>query len=164
MQSVAHSKIVKLHKDIADQHVDINGFFRFNVNELLGSLRSGIQTPVLAIEAASSELESPSKQSVFNSRAVSFIIIDFAGKPDSYDKQDEVLDKLETIVLEIGDYLATKNEDRSHWLYGLFEIDSFRYEKVGPLFDNMYGWNVLYTIKNQTTKKMDPAKWIIPTP
>lgn len=163
MQSVTHNDIVQLHRDIAGQHVDINGFFRFNFNELTGNLRSGVATPALALESPSSVFQS-NGVSTFHGRDISFILIDFTGKADAYDKQNEVLDNLEVIAKEIGAYLATKNRERGHWLYGLFDINSFRMEKVGPVFDNMYGWNVLYTLKNQETTNMNPSKWVIPSP
>ncbi|AJH16420.1 hypothetical protein [Myroides profundi] len=32
-------------------------------------------------------------------------------------------------------------------------------EKVGPTFDNIFGWNVIYTISNKQTMVINPSKW-----
>ncbi|WP_417365574.1 hypothetical protein [Flavobacterium beibuense] len=161
MRNVTHKTIMSLHEDIAEQHKDIKGFFRLNWNEILNSMRSGVEAPVLAIESYSSEL-SGNKISNFNYRAISFMILDYAGKPDDYALQEEVLDKLEGVGLDISSYLTKLSKDRSHWLYGLYDINSFKMEKVGPVFDNMFGWNILYTIKSHEPMCFDETKWELP--
>lgn len=159
-RKVSHKKIVKFHRDIATSNIDINGFYRFNWNEIEGQFRSGIGTPALLLESMSSDFSSnPNKSTSFNNRRVSFLLIDFAGRVNDFDKQEEVLDSTEAIALEISAYLKTMNNDSSSWLYGLYDVDSLRIEKVGPVFDNMYGWNVLYTIKNKEPMVMDVTKW-----
>lgn len=155
-----HKEIVKFHKDIAKYHVDIKGFYRFNVNEIIGQFRSGIQTPALLLESHSSELESQTKMvSNFNKRCISFLILDFAGQPNDFDKQDQVLDDLEHIALDIPSYFAQLNKTKDSFLFNAFDINNYKYEKVGPLFDNMYGWNILYNFKNHESMVLNPAKW-----
>lgn len=160
-KNVSHKLVVDFHKEIAERNIDINGFYRFNWNEIEGEFRSGIGTPALLLESMSSDFSSnPNKTTSFNNRRVSFLIIDFAGRVNDFDKQEEVLDHTESICLEVAAYLKTLSQDISSWLYGLYNVDSLRIEKVGPIFDNMYGWNVLFTITNKQTMVMDPKKWI----
>lgn len=164
-RTITHSKIVAFHKYIADGHTGINGFFRFNWSEIENSLRSGIATPCLALESHSTELSSLTKNvSTFNNRAISFMLLDHTGKADAYDRQEEVLDQLEGIGLDICSYLVKCNADNDHWLYGLFDVNSFQMEKVGPVFDNMYGWNILYTIKNKEPMWFNPTVWAFHEP
>ncbi|MDM1502265.1 hypothetical protein HX071_08610 [Myroides marinus] len=159
---VSHKQIVEFHKYISEKHVDINGFYRFNWNEIEGIFRSGVGTPALLLESMSSDFsQNPNKTTSFNHRRVSFLVLDFAGNVNDFDKQEAVLDQTESIALEISAYLNTLNKDSTSWLYGLYEVDSLKLEKVGPIFDNMYGWNVLYTIKNKQTMVMDDTKWNI---
>jgi hypothetical protein len=160
MARKTHSEIVELHKSIALMHVDIKGFYRFDMNEIIGQFRSGVPTPALLLESHSSNLESQTKMvSNFNSRNISFLLLDFAGKVGNFDKQNEVLDRLENIALDIVSYLVTQNKTNGDWLFGMFDINSVKIEKVGPIFDNMYGWNVLYTLKNHESMIFDATKW-----
>ena len=71
----------------------------------------------------------------------------------------EVLDTLENIALDIISYLVIQNKTNDSWLFGMFDINSVQIEKIGPIFDNMYGWNVLYTLKNHESMIFDATKW-----
>ena len=155
-----HNQIKEFHEAIATAHVDINGFYRYNFNEIIGQLRSGVKTPALLLESHSSDLESETNMVTnFNPRAISILLLDFAGKANDFDKQDAILDKLENVALDICSYLVEQNKTRGSWLFGMFNINSFKYEKVGPIFDNMYGWNVMYTLKDHEPMKVNPDKW-----
>lgn len=157
---VTHKSIVKFHKDIADAYIGINGFYRFNWNEINGRFRDGIGMPTLLLESHSSELESASQQkSNFNSRRISFMLLDFAGQVNDFARQEQVLDNLENVALDIISYCILQNKTPSSWLFGKFDINSVTMEKVGPIFDNMYGWNILYTLKNHEDMKYDVDKW-----
>ena len=160
MPRITHSEIVAFHKTIADAHVGIKGFYRFDMNEIIGQFRSGVPTPALLLESHSSDLESQTKMvSNFNSRKISFLLLDFAGKAGNFNKQNEVLDSLENIALDIVSYLVTQNKTNGSWLFGMFDINSVQIEKVGPIFDNMYGWNVIYSLKNHESMVFDATKW-----
>lgn len=160
MRAITHTPIVNFHQGIATAHKGINGFYRFNWNELNGIFRSGVQTPALLLESHSADLSTNSNNTnTTNNRAISFLLLDFTGKADSYDTQEAVLDNLENVGLDIAGYLKHLSNDRSSWLYGKFDPNSFKMEKVGPLFDNMYGWNILYTVKNHEPLCFEPNKW-----
>lgn len=160
-----HSKIVQFHKEIATAHVDINGFYRFDITELTGLLRKGVTTPVLMLESHSTDLaENSNKTVTFANRRISWLLLDFAGKVDNYNKKEEVLDTLENIALDVISFIKKCNSDRTHWLYGMVDLQTVQIEKVGPIMDNMYGWNVLYTLKNHEPMCYDETKWSWPTP
>lgn len=159
-RTISHQSVVAFHKHIADSYIGINGFYRFNWNEINGNFREGVGMPTLLLESHSSELESISAQkSTFNSRRISFMLLDFAGVQNDFDKQEEVLDNLENIGLDIISYCQMLNKKPDSWLYGKFDVNSVTMEKVGPIFDNMYGWNILYTLKNFECMKFDAQKW-----
>lgn len=160
MRNTTHSHLVAFHQAIAKAHKEINGFYRFNWNEINGKFRSGIGTPALLLESHSSQLTANANNTTtFNDKSVSFLLLDFTGKADDYNKQEAVLDNLENVVLDIAAYLKKENGNRYSWLYGKFDPNSFKYEKVGPIFDNMYGWNVLYAPKNHEKLCYEPDKW-----
>jgi hypothetical protein len=159
-RTLTHSKLVQFHNDIATAHNGINGFYRFNWNELQNKFRSGIGKPALLLESYSAQIEENQNNTTnFNSKDMSILIIDFAGKADDYNKQEEVLDRLENVVLDVISYLKKEHKNRDSILFGMLEANSFSYEKVGPLFDNMHGWNLLYRLKNHEPMCFNPDKW-----
>ncbi|MRX40570.1 hypothetical protein GJU43_14875 [Flavobacterium sp. LC2016-23] len=165
MREITHAKIVQFHREMVTFNKELKGFYRFNWNEISGNFRNGVATPTLLLESHSAELNTNSnKSTTFNGRSISFLLLDFAGKADDYNKQEEVLDRLENVAIDIASYLKLLNEDRNSWLFGKFDPNTFAYEKVGPIFDNMYGWNVLYVLKNHEDLKIDPDKWEFPVP
>lgn len=160
-RNVSHKKIVEFHKEIQRRNKALKGFYRFNWVEIEGQFRSGIGTPALLLESHSTDLSSNSNKVVtFNNRRISFLILDFTGVTDDYEKQEDVLDATEDIALDIVSFLKTESKRADSFLYNLFDVDTVRIEKVGPIFDNMYGWNVLYTLKNHEPMCFDPEKWL----
>lgn len=163
IRTATHSKIVAFHKQIAQANLQINDFFRFDITELAGNLRKGIATPALMLESHSTDLaENSNKTATFANRRISFLLLDFTGKADNYDKKEEVLDKLENTALDIVAYLKKCHNDKTSWLYGMVDLQTVQIEKVGPLMDNMYGWNVIYTLKNHEPMCYDATKWLWP--
>jgi len=159
-REVSHSKIVAFHRDIARYHKGINSFYRFNISEVANNFRNGIATPALMLESHSSELQTnPNGTTTFNGRSISFLVLDSTLKPDNYEKQEEVLDATENICLDIAAYLKQQHQTQSSWLYGLLDVNSIKVEKVGPVWGTMFGWNVLYTVKNKESMIVNPEVW-----
>lgn len=153
-------KLLQVHETIVAKHKQINGFYRFNLNEIEGQFRKGIKTPALLLLSHSSALSANSNKTAnFNTHNVSLLILDFAGKPNSFDKEDAVLNETYYLALDIISYLKKEHANEDSFLYSLFEIDSVRIEKVGPIFDNMFGWNLLYDLKNKEPFCFEPDKW-----
>ncbi|UOX32428.1 hypothetical protein LXD69_10225 [Flavobacterium sediminilitoris] len=160
MREATHSKIVQFHEEIATAHLDINGFYRFNWSEISGKFRAGIATPALLLESHSFGIKPNSNNTTtFSPKYISFLLLDFTGKADNYTKQEEVLDITENIAIDIISYLKQLYNDKTSWLYGCVDLDSIECEKVGPIFDNMYGWNVKYSITPRQPLCFEPDKW-----
>ena len=165
MARISHTQVTELHRLLAQWHKHINGFYRFDMAELAGELRNGVKTPVLMLESYSSQIKTnPNKTTNFKDRDISFLLLDFAGKADDYDKHDEVLSRMEEIGDDIASMLDRLNKDKSHWLFMLFDAGTFRMEKVGPLMDGMYGWNILYTLSSRNPLCFEPDKWELSSP
>jgi len=160
MAGTTHAQVTQLHRLFALWHKDIKGFYRFDMAELAGNLRNGVKTPVLMLESYSSQFKtSPNKTANFKDRDISFLLLDYAGAADNYDKHDEVLSRLEVIGDDIASMLNHLGKDKSHWLYMLFDAGTFKMEKVGPLMGGMYGWNILYTLGSKSPLCFEPEKW-----
>ena len=160
MRKLDPNKLLQFHNEIATKHKEVNGFYRFNWNEIEGKFRSGIGTPALLMESHSSILTTnTNKVANFNNHSLSLLVLDFTGKPNNFDKQDQVLNNTWYIVMDIVSYLIKENKNPNSFLHMLFNVDSVRIEKVGPIFDNMYGWNLLYSLKNQEPFCFESNKW-----
>lgn len=163
--TINHSIITKLHKDIVRYHKDLKGFYRFNLKEIDGRLRAGVKTPVLMLESYSSQVKhNANKTTNFKERNISFLLLDFTGAADNFDKQEEVLTKLEIIGDDICTLLESYRINPDHWMYGLFDAGTFRMEKVGPIFDNMFGWNILYDVTSKNPLCFNTSKWDFDAP
>jgi hypothetical protein len=155
---VSHATIVAYHNRIATAHKLINSFYRFNFSEINNAFRSGVVYPALLLESHDSDVRPNQNQTAtFNERTISFMLLDHAPW-DDYTMQEEVLDNLENIALDICSLLDRDRKDRTHWLWGKFD-GQLKMEKVGPIFDNLYGWNIVYSIKNQEPMCFAPEKW-----
>lgn len=158
---IDHSTITKFHQYIADGHKGINGFYRFNWNEIEGNLRRNVKAPVMLLESYSSTMSRNSNKTAnFKVRNISFLLLDYTGAPDAYNKQEEVLARLELVADDICSFLDKCRQTPGHWMYGLFDAGTFRAEKVGPIFDNMYGWNVLYDVTAKNPLCFNPDNWV----
>lgn len=159
-RTITYKTIKEFHEALQKAHKEINGFYRFDLTEVNNALASTIGLPALLLEAPSTDLSSETKMnSNFNNRFISLLIMDHAGKIDDNDKKDEVLENTEGIALDIVSYLVKCAKTPTHFLFGKFDINSVAIEKAGPLFDNMYGWNILYQIKNHEPMCFDATKW-----
>lgn len=154
------AKLLAFHQEIATKHKSINGFYRFNLNEIEGQFRSGIQTPALLMMSQSNVLSSNTNKTVnFNTNSMSILILDFGGVPNDYDKENLVLNDTYYLAMDVVSYLVKQNKNSNSFLHMLFDVDSVRIEKVGPIFDNMFGWNVMYDLKNHEPFCFDEDKW-----
>lgn len=154
------NKLLQFHQTIATKHKLLKGFYRFNWNEIEGQFRSGVQTPALLLESHSSVLSSnANKVANFNTQSLSLVVLDFTGTFNDFEKQEQVLNNTWYIAMDIVSYLVKENANPNSFLYMLFNVDTVRIEKVGPIFDNMFGWNILYDIKNREPFCFEPDKW-----
>ncbi len=159
IRETTHKNIVKVHEDIATAHKRINGFYRFDFSELAGNFRAGVGTPALLLESHSNDLnENANKTITTAQRAISFLIIDFAGKADDYDKKEEVLDDTENIALDVISYFKKQYKEQLPFFRNL-DLSRVSIDKVGPLFDQMYGWNVTYILNDKEPMCFDPEEW-----
>ena len=169
MPRISFLNIINYLEQLAINHVDIKKAYRWNVSEVSGSLRSGIELPVMLIDAVETQTKAYTTKTIhFNTTAFTIL-----GKPntrtgnlDQYQAQNEVLDfcqqicfDLEARILHNG--MQPKATDGSkNWLYGLVDKNSFHHFKVGPIFsDGLYGYRCELTLKNQVPLCINESKW-----
>ena len=169
MPRVSFLHIVNYLEELATNHVDIKSSFRWNVSEVSGALRSGIELPVMLVDAVETQTKGDSTKTI-HINTTAFTIL---GKPntrtanlDEYEAQNETLDYCQQICFDIetrvlSDATIAKRANGSkNWLYGLVDKNSFHHFKLGPIFsDGLYGYRCEVSLKNQVSTCPDPLKW-----
>ena len=152
MRTTSHNRILEYFEQLATEHVLIEGFYRFNWTEIKASLRNAPQGFMLLMESHAGDLEKEGT-AVRNRRVISALVLAPAAH-DDYDKQNEIFDTSEQIVLDIVARIKHDSEGLKHdsplkWLRG-FDVASVRYDvnPGTPLFVNRYGYNFIIELPN----------------
>ena len=161
--------IVTYLEDLATKHADITESYRWNVLDASGAMRSGINTPLMLIDAIETQTTGgPGKTIHKNTTAITIL-----GKPntptahaDAYQSQNEVLDHCQKICFEIEARIIHDSKQtvdasgNKNWMYGLVDRSSFHFFKVGPIFsDRLFGYRCELTLKNTVPDCPDKTKW-----
>jgi hypothetical protein len=169
MPRISFLNIVNYLENLAEKHIDIKNSYRWNVSEVSGALRSGIELPVMLIDAVETQTKGDNTKTI-HVNTTAFTIL---GKPntrtgnlDEYEAQNEVLDfcqqicfDLESRILEDAT-LSKANDGSKNWLYGLVDKNSFHHFKIGPIFsDGLYGYRCEVSLKNLVSTCVDNNKW-----
>lgn len=168
MPRMSFLNIVNYLEQLATTHVDIKKAYRWNVSEVSGALRSGIELPVMLIDAVETQTKGDASKTL-HVNTTAFTIL---GKPntrtgnsDQYAAQNEVLDYCQQICFDletriIHDASISRKDGVKNWLYGLVDKNSFHYFKLGPIFsDGLYGYRCELAFKNQVCIEPNTAKW-----
>lgn len=169
MPRISFLTIVNYLETLATAHVEIKDTYRWNANEFSGSLRRGVNLPVMLIDAVETQTSGNPSQT-FHANTTAFTILGKPNKPtgclDAYDTQNEVLDYCQSICFDIEariiDYAqqAKDANGNKNWLYGLVDKNSFHTFKIGPITsDGLYGYRTELTLKNQVPTCPDASKW-----
>ena len=169
MPRVSFLTIVNYLESLAENHIDVKKAYRWNVSEVSGALRSGIELPVMLIDAVETQTKGdPAK--TFHANTTAFTVL---GKPnvrtgnlDQYDAQNQVLDfcqqicfDMETRILRDAGRVKDVNGNKN-WMYGLVDKKGFHHFKIGPIFsDGLYGYRCEVSLKNQVCTIPNPEKW-----
>ncbi len=148
-------------------HVDNTNvtFYRMDIEEVLTGLRYKLKTKSLILENPEKntrDLLSDNPRKIITG---AFLVIGPVKKNDFADEVT-VLDKCEEISEDILSKIAndcSKFKRNPNWARAIkgFDPNSIRSQKVGPLFDNFYGWRtefqIIQTYRNNL--KLDASKW-----
>ncbi|WP_339638811.1 hypothetical protein [Croceibacter atlanticus] len=144
-----HNQILSYFENLANEHTLIKGFYRFNWNEITSAIRSLPNDFVLLIESHAGDInkDTPADAPTL-SRTISALVLAPA-QPDDYNKQNEIFDTSECIVLDLisrikDDAKGLRHDSPLKWLRGFNEA-SVRYDvdpRV-PLFQNRYGYSFI---------------------
>lgn len=167
MPNISFNILISYLEELADKHVDIKSHFRWNISEVTGAMRSGIEYPVMAIDSPEVST-SGDRSSRFHYNSMAFTIL---AKPenirgaDKYAEQNQVLNECLQICYElekriVADSALRARAGEKNWLYNLLDINSFNFQKIGPIYsDGLFGYRCELLIKNSVPKGLDASKW-----
>ena len=161
------AKYISYFKNLATQHKEIGHteeekhFFRMNIEEVLTGLRSDINLPALILESFEGRLVDKKSDNNLANREGAFMILKKV-EVDNFDQENEFLDDSERIGLDIikrmrRDSKTNPIQDR---ILKRFDYDGVSWGKVGPVFDNYYGYRFIFRLQDFENMKFDPDKWL----
>ena len=161
------SEYVEYFEEISRQHTEIQHtddekhFARINIEEVLTGLRSSILTPALILESFEGGLIDNKSDNILADRMGAFMILKQV-QMDNFTQEAEFLDDCERIGLDVirrmrRDARVQPIQDRL--LRGL-QLSKVGWMKVGPVFDNWYGYRFTFSLEDYETMKYDDSKWL----
>jgi len=169
MPRISFLDIISYFEALGRNHVDIKQTYRWNVSEVSGAIRSGIELPVMLIDSIETQTGGSDSKTLHKNHTAFTIL----GKPntqtgnlDEYQAQNETLDfcqkisfEMEARILEDASQIKDANNNKN-WLYGMVDKNSFHHFKIGPIFsDGLYGYRCELALSNQVPSCADKNKW-----
>jgi len=162
-----HSDYISFFEDLATKHKSIlhspteKHFFRANIEEVITGLRSKIKFPAMVLESYEVRLIDYKSDNIYMAPVGAFSIIDKVER-DNYDKENEAINTCMLIGIDIitairEEYQNFRNNPNRKIKY--FDPATVTGYKVGPLFENCFGYRFEFQIGNPLSLKYDASKW-----
>lgn len=148
------------HKEIAHKKTEKH-FYRMNVEEVLTGLRSDINSPALILESFEGSLTDNKSDNILADRIGAFMILKKV-ETDNFTQEHEYLDDCERIGLEIIKRMrrdARVNPIQNRLLKN-FDLNKVNWQKVGPVFDNYFGYRFVFSLVDPENMSYDKTKWL----
>tara|TARA_R110001592_G_scaffold268269_3_gene534512 strand:- start:29015 stop:29506 length:492 start_codon:yes stop_codon:yes gene_type:complete len=160
MAAINYQTINAYFDDLQQKHVDLKSFFRFDLSEIMGKMRNGVEYPALLLEDTALSLADNGAQNKSESFEVSFLVLK-TSKPKEYDLTELALADCLEIAKEIERRLQADAENPSHWLYNRYDQSQTNFHKVGPIFaDTCWGYRCSIILTNTDVQRLPTAaKW-----
>jgi len=155
--------LVAYFQALAARHKHIKDFYRFELDEVLTSLRD-IETPCLILEGYKFSFTDNKSDNILKTRSGAFILLDHVKDIGDYDLIHSTWDNLE----DIGDDIlarikADKNNPESP--VKNFPIENLEGHLLSTEMGNYYGIRFTFDIVCRFNADVDPERWnpVIPT-
>lgn len=158
---MSHNQLVNYMSNLATQNIATKDFFRFNIAEIQGALKSGITFPCLAMESHEGNFEGSTPNNSIEQKIFAFSILDKPTSPNNFDSENEVLDNCELIGKQFLARMRYDARNPASILYNAFDVVNVNYHKVGPLYmDKLFGYRFEVALKPATINlKPDHNHW-----
>ena len=157
---IHYDEIIQYFDNLVTQSTQIQDFFRFDITEIQGALRAGIQFPCLALEAPQGSFQGSSPANSVVTQTLAFTIY-IKPENDSQNAQNDALVSSQAWGLSVVKRLRYDSADSSSPWYNIIDLASIDFFKVGPIFsDRLFGYRFEIELKPQKIDmKVEPAFW-----
>lgn len=156
------SEYVSYFENIARRHKQIlhtdneKHFYRMDIEEVITGLRTDINYKALVLENHEGIFYDKNSDNIYEMQSGAFLVLDNLNSPGDTNLQMQIMDECFSIGVDI---LSWIRKDRRSFLLKALDINSFKYNKVGPIFDNAYGYRFPFKLDKPNGLKFEPAKW-----
>ena len=160
--NISHQTIIGYLQNLVDQHTDIRieDFYRMDISEILGAMKTSIQYPCFALESHEGNFDSSSAMNSLENKIFAFSILK---KPEygNFEDQNTALDDCELIGKQFLARMRYDSAQETSLLHKLFSLGNVNYHKVGPLYtDHLYGYRFeISLLPDKTSMKVTPENW-----
>jgi hypothetical protein len=156
------------HKPLIDYFESLNAnlkdfpeksFFRQDLNEIMGAIRSGINFPAMAVESPDGDGEGSIEQNSVIGRMFAFTVY-MNPEEENFQQQNEMLDLCERIGKKVLARMRYDARVPGHLLHNKFKVSTVKWIKVGPVFtDLLYGYRFTGMIEGSEPLTLDVEDW-----
>ena len=149
--------LVAYFQTLATQHTLIKKFYRFELDEVLTSLRD-IQTPCLIMEGYKFSFTDNKSDNILKNRGGAFILLDHVKDIGDFNAIHAAWDSLE----EIGDDVLARIRSDRHDLSSPvqnFPIETVEAQLISTDLGNFYGIRFTFDIVCKFNPDVNPARW-----
>ena len=156
-----HKPIIDYFENINLQLKDFpqNSFFRMDLEEIAGAIRSGINFPALAVESPDGDGQNSVEQNSVIGRMFAYTVY-MNPEMGNFQEQNEMIDLCERIGKKILARMRYDARIEGHFLNNRFKVSSTKWIKVGPIFtERLYGYRFTGIIEGNEPLIIDAADW-----
>lgn len=158
---------VNFFKNLSEQHIDVAPtgtkitFFRLNLEEITGSMRTSIDADkyVMVLESYEHSSKDLHSENHLREYTGAFMIIKRLAKLDDYDTENIIINKCEEIAIEISKRIYADSLDYANRIFTNIELNNFTFQKVGPLYNNWFGFRCQFNFSDTYAIEVDNSKW-----
>ena len=134
-------------------------FYRIDISEVLEALRSDINYPALLLENHSGQIIDALSDNPKDSVNFGFAVVKAVdNRTDNYTDVENALSACHDICRQIISKMW-KDAKRQDTIVQSIDLNTVTYEKVGPVFDNCYGYRVSGSIIAKADIYFNTAEW-----
>ena len=151
------SALVEYFQSIVLQHVDLQEFYRLELDEVLTNIRD-LKTPCLVLEGYKFSYKDQRSDNPVKIRSGAFILLNLVNDPTDFEGIYNTWDQLEEIADEIIARIRSDKENRNTVIKG-FDIESIDGQLLASDVTNYYGIRITFEIQTKFNQQVDQSKW-----
>jgi hypothetical protein len=142
-------------------------FARMNIEEIVNATRSDIDMThnVMILESYEGQLGDNTSDNIIDNQSGAVMVIrhveknDFAAENTAQTDSKNILFSLLSKIKKDKETFPQSDANRSNGMVKKFDFNSVSYHKVGPLFDNCYGFRLQFSFSESIDLSYKSGDW-----